>query len=307
MLRGLGYLGPVTIYHADDARIRCRAVQGAARRVARGKARRRKGGGQSRPRPAHASPGRNLGGDGSVDTLLSATPEDAMLIQISLLHPSLFPHNYNAAAPLSPGGPTCRVPFEALALNALVTFAAGFEPSAPTIRGSPILFRVAAVPIHMLLGNLSGGSAGKAYSAAAVAAFPSHQSLSWRTVSPAPPWRGISGFLGPPWVIVSLGVLERIDAPLRGPAHRPRAKRGQSLIRREISKQFRINVDRTDCDLKVCGLAHKIRSILSIRQQRRNRLERRRWQTHHNALGIHLSAFHAPIYGGGHRVHQKVH
>jgi len=74
---------------------------------------------------------------------------------------------------------------------------------------------------------------------------------------------------------------------------------GTQPFRRKISKQFRINVDRTDCDLKVCGLAHKNRSILSIRQQRRNRLARRRWQTHHNALRIHLSASHAPICRGG--------
>jgi len=304
----LGHLGPITVYHEDDAR---------APPVARGATRRRPDGKRQSTTaqwrrsvqgpPAARFPGRNLGGDGSGHTLLSATPEDFMMIQISLLHPSLFPHNYNAAALLSPGGPTCSVPFEALALNAMVTFAAGFEPSAPTIRRSPILFRAAAVPVHTLLRNLSGSRAGKAYFAVAVATFPSHQSLSWRTVPPAPPRRGIGGFLGLLWAVVSLGVLEHIDSPLRGLAHRPCAELGQSLIRRKISKQFRINVDRTDCDLKVCGLAHKIRSILSIRQQRRNRLERRRWQPHHNALCIHLSASHAPICRSRRGFHQKVH
>ena len=199
------------------------------------------------------------------------------------------------------------VPFDALALNVIVTFSAGLALSAPMIWPSPIPFWAAAVPIHMLLRNPSGGGAGKAVSGAAVATCPSRQSLSWWLVSLASPWRESSCFLRLLWPVVSLGVPEHIDSPLRRLADRPRAKLGQSLIRREISKQFGIDVDRTDCNLKLCGLAHKIRSILSIRQQRRDRLERRRWQTHHNSLRIQLSASHAPICSGGNRFHQRVH
>jgi type IV secretory pathway VirB3-like protein len=50
---------------------------------------------------------------------------------------------------------TWGVPFEALALNVMVTFAAGLELSAPTIWRSPILFWAAAVPIHMALQRLT--------------------------------------------------------------------------------------------------------------------------------------------------------
>jgi type IV secretory pathway VirB3-like protein len=50
---------------------------------------------------------------------------------------------------------TWGVPFEALALNVMVTFAAGLELSAPTIWRSPILFWAAAVPIHMVLQRLT--------------------------------------------------------------------------------------------------------------------------------------------------------
>jgi len=50
---------------------------------------------------------------------------------------------------------TWGVPFEALALNVMVTFAAGLELSAPTIWRSPALFWVAAVPIHMVLQRLT--------------------------------------------------------------------------------------------------------------------------------------------------------
>jgi type IV secretory pathway VirB3-like protein len=50
---------------------------------------------------------------------------------------------------------TWGVPFEAVALNVMVTFAAGLELSAPTIWRSPILFWSAAVPIHMALQRLT--------------------------------------------------------------------------------------------------------------------------------------------------------
>ena len=50
---------------------------------------------------------------------------------------------------------TWGVPFEAVALNVMVTFAAGLELSAPTIWRSPILFWAAAVPIHMVLQRLT--------------------------------------------------------------------------------------------------------------------------------------------------------
>ena len=50
---------------------------------------------------------------------------------------------------------TWGVPFEALALNVMVTFAAGLELSAPTIWRSPIMFWAAAVPIHMVLQRLT--------------------------------------------------------------------------------------------------------------------------------------------------------
>ena len=50
---------------------------------------------------------------------------------------------------------TWGVPFEALALNVMVTFAAGLEFSAPTIWRSPIMFWAAAVPIHMVLQRLT--------------------------------------------------------------------------------------------------------------------------------------------------------
>jgi Type IV secretory pathway, VirB3-like protein len=188
---------------------------------------------------------------------------------------------------------TWGVPFEALALNVMVRSAAGLELSAPTIRRSPIPFWAAAVPIHMLLRNLSGGRAGKAYSGVAVATFPPHQSLSWWIVPLASPWRGIGGFLGLPWPIVSLEVLEHIDSPLRGLAHRPRAKLGQSLIRRKISKQFGINVDRTDRDLKLCGLAQKIRPVLPLCEQISDCRQRGSWQPNIDRPRIHLSASHA--------------
>ena len=50
---------------------------------------------------------------------------------------------------------TWGVPFEAVALNVMVTFSAGLELSAPTIWRSPILFWAAAVPIHMVLQRLT--------------------------------------------------------------------------------------------------------------------------------------------------------
>jgi type IV secretory pathway VirB3-like protein len=50
---------------------------------------------------------------------------------------------------------TWGVPFEALALNVMVTFAAGLEFSAPTIWRSPVLFWAAAIPIHMGLRRLT--------------------------------------------------------------------------------------------------------------------------------------------------------
>src|SRR5271163_651705 len=50
---------------------------------------------------------------------------------------------------------TWGVPFEALALNVMVTFAAGLELSAPTIWRSPVLFWAAAIPIHMGLQRLT--------------------------------------------------------------------------------------------------------------------------------------------------------
>jgi type IV secretory pathway VirB3-like protein len=50
---------------------------------------------------------------------------------------------------------TWGVPFEALALNVMVTFAAGLELSAPTLWRSPILFWAAAVPIHLVLQRLT--------------------------------------------------------------------------------------------------------------------------------------------------------
>jgi type IV secretory pathway VirB3-like protein len=50
---------------------------------------------------------------------------------------------------------TWGVPFEALALNVMVTFAAGLELSAPTVWRSPILVGVAAVPVHMVLRRLT--------------------------------------------------------------------------------------------------------------------------------------------------------
>jgi type IV secretory pathway VirB3-like protein len=50
---------------------------------------------------------------------------------------------------------TWGVPFEALALNVMVTFAAGVELSAPTVWRSPILFWGAAIPIHMRLQRLT--------------------------------------------------------------------------------------------------------------------------------------------------------
>jgi hypothetical protein len=50
---------------------------------------------------------------------------------------------------------TWGVPFEALALNVMVTFAAGLELSAPTVWRSPVLFWAAAVPIHLGLRRLT--------------------------------------------------------------------------------------------------------------------------------------------------------
>jgi len=50
---------------------------------------------------------------------------------------------------------TWGVPFEALALNVMVTFAAGLELSAPTIWRSPVLFWAAAIPIQMGLRRLT--------------------------------------------------------------------------------------------------------------------------------------------------------
>ena len=50
---------------------------------------------------------------------------------------------------------TWGVPFEALALNVMVTFAAGLELSAPTIWRSPVLFWAAAIPIHIGLRRLT--------------------------------------------------------------------------------------------------------------------------------------------------------
>lgn len=50
---------------------------------------------------------------------------------------------------------TWGVPFEALALNVMVTFAAGLELSAPTIWRSPVLFWAAALPIHIGLRRLT--------------------------------------------------------------------------------------------------------------------------------------------------------
>jgi type IV secretory pathway VirB3-like protein len=50
---------------------------------------------------------------------------------------------------------TWGVPFEALALNVMVTFAAGLELSAPTVWRSPILFWAAAVPVHLVLRRLT--------------------------------------------------------------------------------------------------------------------------------------------------------
>ena len=52
---------------------------------------------------------------------------------------------------------TWGVPFEALALNVMVTFAAGLELSAPTIWRSPVLFWAAAIPIHIGLRRLRPG------------------------------------------------------------------------------------------------------------------------------------------------------
>ena len=50
---------------------------------------------------------------------------------------------------------TWGVPFEALALNVMVTFAAGLELSAPTVWRSPVLFWAATVPIHLGLRRLT--------------------------------------------------------------------------------------------------------------------------------------------------------
>jgi type IV secretory pathway VirB3-like protein len=50
---------------------------------------------------------------------------------------------------------TWGVPFEVLALNVMVTFAAGLELSVPTIWRSPGLFWAAAIPIHLGLRRLT--------------------------------------------------------------------------------------------------------------------------------------------------------
>ncbi len=47
------------------------------------------------------------------------------------------------------------VPFEGAAINVLCTFAAGLELSGPTIWRSPIMFWLAAVPIHMIMQRLT--------------------------------------------------------------------------------------------------------------------------------------------------------
>ena len=68
--------------------------------------------------------------------------------------------------------------------------------------------------------NLSGGRAAEAYPGVA-ATFPVHQLLSWWIVPLASLWRGIRGFVGELWTVVCLGLLEHIDLPLCGLAHRP--------------------------------------------------------------------------------------
>ena len=50
---------------------------------------------------------------------------------------------------------TWGVPFEALALNVMMTFIAGLELSAPTIWRSPLIFWAAAIPIHIGLRRLT--------------------------------------------------------------------------------------------------------------------------------------------------------
>ena len=50
---------------------------------------------------------------------------------------------------------TWGVPFEALALNIMVTFVAGLELSAPTVWRSPVVFWAAAIPIHFGLRRLT--------------------------------------------------------------------------------------------------------------------------------------------------------
>jgi type IV secretion system protein VirB3 len=43
------------------------------------------------------------------------------------------------------------VPLEGLALNVLVTFAAGLELQAPSPWRSPVMFWLASIPIHMIM------------------------------------------------------------------------------------------------------------------------------------------------------------
>ena len=56
---------------------------------------------------------------------------------------------------IDPPGADLGVPFEALALNVMINFAAGLELSAPTIWRSPVLFWAAAIPIHIGLRRLT--------------------------------------------------------------------------------------------------------------------------------------------------------
>ena len=154
-------------------------------------------------------------------------------------------------------------------------------------------------PGHFALRGKAGGKSNKKHDRDVTAS-----SFLKRLLSrcPARPGRLAREF----WFILGDVLLEHFDAPLRSLAYCPRAELRQRFVRRQIPKKFGIHVQRTDRDLKLGRLSHKIRSVLMVRQQRRNRFDCRRRQPHHDSLCIHSLTSHTLVCNGGHRFHQKV-
>jgi hypothetical protein len=87
--------------------------------------------------------------------------------------------------------------------------------------------------------------------------------------------------------------------------HGSGAKVGEGFVRRQVAQQFRVNIQGTDCDLKVSSFAQKIRPIFSAGEQVSDRRQRGGWQPKCDYAPVHFSASHTRIVSITARFSQK--